>query len=590
MFPEPAWTMTLRPLPFVSVLSLSLLALTACGDGGADDSDTSAVSGSAERSPGFCEDALAAVDAYQASVAPDANMPGPAERYGGTVVVGGIGELQGGMNALVSGLHETNQNQIFAHLMTLVQVDENLQSVPYLAESWEVSDDATTLTFTLRDDVRWHDGEPTDAEDVVFTFERTADPETAFPNLAFWDNYTGVEMLDARTVRFTMEPHADFMDPWRTVAIVPEHLLGDVPPAELGQHPFGTECPVGNGPFVFSSHRPQESWTFTANPDFPAELGGRPYVDRYVFRVVPEPTTLLTDLFTGAIDVYIAPPADQAAQIQAEDGVELLTYDFRNFDFIAWNSRRPQLADSRVRRALTIGTNRAEIVEALLGGYGEVANSSVPPFHWAHDPSMADVDGYDPDEARRLLDEAGWTDRDGDGVRENADGVPLSLELKYNDGNQQRQDIAEIMQAQLGQIGVELQPLSVEISTLMEQVMRTREFDAFAIGWVTELKVDDTDLFASDRADGPWAFSGTNNPEIDRLLDTLQTIVDRDEAAPVWREYQRALNEEHPYTFLYYPQRLAGVSDRMNGVEMDVRGDWLSIRDWWITPAERRQR
>jgi peptide/nickel transport system substrate-binding protein len=542
------------------------------------------------QSSAFCGPVLEAVEAYQTQAAAEPNMPRPEERYGGTAVVGAIGELEGGMNALTSADHSANQTQIFVNLMTLVQVDENLEPVPYLAESWEVSDDATSLTFTLRDDVRWHDGEPTDAEDVVFTFETASTPETGFPNAAFWDNYTGVEMVDARTVRFTMEPHADFMDPWRTVAIMPEHLLGDVPPADLRQHPYGSECPVGNGPFVFSSHRPQESWTFTANGDFPADLGGRPYVDRYVYRIVPEPTTLLTDLFTESIDVYMVPPSDQAAQIEAEDGVELLTFGFRDFDFVVWNSRRPQLADARVRRALTLGTNRAEFVQALLAGYGQVANSSVPPFHWAYDASLEDVDGYDPGAARALLDEAGWTDRDGDGVRENADGLTLTLQMKYNDGNQERQDVAEIMQAQLAQIGVALQPTVVEYTTLIEQMTQTRDFDAVALGWVTELKIDDTDLFASDRSEGPYAFAGTSNPELDRLLDTLQTIVDRDEALPVWYEYQRVLNEEHPYTFLFYPERLAGVNERMNDVEMDVRGEWLSIADWWIDPAERRQR
>jgi len=574
--------MKLRSSRLLALPLFTLVPLAACGG----ESD-SASAGAVAQNAAFCEPALAAVEAFQATVAAEANMPGADERYGGTVVVGGIGELSDGMNALVSADHSANQTQVFVNLMTLVQVDENLEPVPWLAESWEVSDDATSLTFTLRDDVRWHDGEATDAEDVVFTFETARNPETGFPNAAFWSNYTGIEMLDARTVRLTMEPHADFMDPWRSVAIMPEHLLGDVPPTQLKQHPYGSQCPVGNGPFVFATHRPQESWTFTANPDFPAELGGRPYVDRYVYRVVPEPTTLLTDLLTESIDIYLAPPADQAAQIEAEEGIELLTFGFRDFDFVGWNSRVEQLSDARVRRALTLGTNRAEIVEALLGGYGRVANSSVPPFHWAHDASLAAVDAYDPEEARRLLEEAGWVDRDGDGVRENAEGLRMELEVKFNDGNQERQDVAEIMQAQLSQIGVDIRPTVVEWTTLVEQMTTTREFDGVVLGWVTELKVDDTDLFASDRSEAPYAFSGTNNAELDELLYTLQTIPDRDEARPLWIEYQRVLNEEHPYTFLFYPDRLAGVNERVNGVRMDVRGEWQNIREWWIDPAAR---
>ena len=224
-------------------------------------------------------------------------------------MVGGAGELVGGMNALVSGLYESRQHQIFLNLMTLVQYDADLELRPYLAESWELSEDGRTVTFRIRDDVRWHDGEPTDAQDVVFTFLRATDPATGFPNAAYWRYYEqgepGVEVLDSLTVRFHMRPHAQPLSPWASLAILPEHLLGDVPPEELHRHPFGTACPVGNGPFVFEEHRQDESWSFTANPRFPEELGGRPYVDRYVLRIIPEQTTLLTELLTGGIDVYV---------------------------------------------------------------------------------------------------------------------------------------------------------------------------------------------------------------------------------------------------------------------------------------------
>ena len=137
---------------------------------------------------------------------------------------------------------------------------------------------------------------------------------------------------------------------------------------------------------------------------------------------------------------------------------------------VGWNARKPQLADRRVRRAITLGTNREEIVQAILLGYGEVANAGVPPFHWAFNPDATGSLEYDPEAARALLEEAGWTDRDGDGVRESEDGVRLSFSIKYNTGNQQRQDIAEIMQSQLADVGIEVQPRVVEWATLLQQI------------------------------------------------------------------------------------------------------------------------
>ncbi len=539
----------------------------------------------------FCENATARVAEFMSQF--EGQMP-PSARHGGAAVVGSIGEIPAGMNSLISTDYTASQHQNFVNLMTLVQYDENLNPMPYLAESWEVSDDDTEITFHIRDDVYWHDGEVTDAYDVAFTFKRAIDPETAFPNTAFWTHYEkgpdGVEVVDSFTVKFRMQPHADFIDPWRATAIMPEHLLRDVPATMLRQHPYGTVCPVGNGPFVFVEHREDASWTFQANPAFPAALGGRPYLDRYIYRSITEQPTLLTELLTERLDVYIRPTPDQAKFIIDSDAVDLLQYPFRDYVFVGWNARRPQLADKRVRQALTMGTNRQEIVDALLQGYGSVANGSVPPFHWAYDPSIGrDAMSYDQDAARALLDAAGWVDRDGDGVRENGEGERLSISIKYNDGNDLRQGIAEIMQAQLAEIGVEVAPTVVEWGTLLDQINdpNVRDFDGVVIGWVVEFKLDDTDLFHSRNVDATYGWSGTQRPELDRLLEQLPLVVDRDEAKPLWKQYQEFLVDEQPYTFFYFPERLDGVSRGLHDVQMDSRGEWVNIKDWWI-PAEQR--
>jgi len=558
-----------------ALLALPLFALGACGG-------DAAVAGGE-----FCRDALARVDAFLSGF----SQP-EGERFGGTVVVGSIGEIPDGMNALVSSDYTANQHQLFVNLMPLIRVDEELEPQPWLARAWEISPDSRELTFHLRDDVFWHDGVKTTARDVEFTYLRATDPATGFPNDAFWTNYIrgqeGVEVVDSFTVRIRLQPHAELLDPWRAMAIMPAHLLEDVPAAELRQHPFGMRCPVGNGPFRFVDHRQDESWTFARNPAFPAELGGPPPVERYVYRVIPEPTTLLTELLTERIDVYIAPRPDQAADIINSPTSELISYPFRSYVFVGWNARRPQLADARVRRALTQGVNRAQIVEALRRGYGTVANASVPPFHWGYEPELADSLPYDPARAAALLDEAGWVDRDGDGIRENAEGVRLQLTVKYNQGNEERRDIAEIMQAQLGQIGVGITPQVVEWATLLSQIQgQERDFDGVVMGWVTEFRLDDTDLFASDRMDGAYAYSGTRNPELDRLMAQLPLVVDRDEALPLWREYQYEVLREQPYTFIYFQDRMDGISTRLRDVRMDARGEWMNLHQWWIDPARR---
>lgn len=570
-----------EPMKRSVALGAAILA-TACG-GGSD---------AVVSNDPFCQRVLPAVEAFMAE-ARDANPTPDDPRYGGTVVVGNIGEIADGMNAAISSDMTATQHQQFVNLMTLIDYDENANPRPYLAESWEVAPDGRSITFHLRRDVYWHDGEITDAHDVAFTWEVVTDPITAFPNAAFWDHFVrgpeGIEVVDDFTVRIRLEPHAEFMDPFRAVAILPEHLLGDVPHDQFRQHPFGTQCPVGNGPFVFASHSPQERWVFTANPAFPEGLGGRPFMDRYVYRIIPEQTTLLTELLTENIDLYLAPRADQIQAILDNPNTDLINFTYRNYILVGWNSRRPQLADARVRRAITMATNRESIVEAILQGYGTVAHSGVPPFHWAYDPHAIEPLSYDPAAARALLDEAGWRDRDGDGVRESADGTRLSISIKYNTGNQQRQDVAEIMQAQLAQVGIDVRPQVVEWATLLQQINtpELRDFDGVVMGWVVEFKLTDIDLFHSERIDEPYAWSGTRNPEIDRLLEELNLVTDREEARQLWIEYQNAIIQEQPYTYFFFPDRLEGINKRLRNVVMDARGEWVNVKDWYLDPASR---
>lgn len=535
---------------------------------------------------------LAACDADAGDAAERLGADVPEEqRYGGTAVISNMADIPD-VNPLTSTDHTASQVQLYLLFMPLLAYDENFQPVPRLARSWELNADTTLLTFHLRDDVFWHDGIKTTAHDLKFSYDRARHPETGFANTAFWTHYGEMEVVDSFTVRIRMTPHADFLDPWRAFAPVPQHILQDVAPAQLRNHPFSTTQPVGNGPFRFVSRQPGQNWVFEANPDFPQELGGRPYLDRIVYRVVPEPTTQLTELLTGGTDYYLQPPSEQAQRIETAPNTRLVSYPDRYFVVIAWNTRRPLFADAQVRRALTMAINRPAIIEGVLYGFGEVANATVPPIFWQHDPEAgADLE-YNPERARQLLAEAGWTDRDGDGILENAQGQPFRFTIKTNKGNQVRADIAEVVQSDLRRVGIDAQPQIVEWSALLEQLQTPsrRDFDATIIGWVTEFRIDDTDLFACEKLDEPYQWVGYCDPQADRLLDTLPRIVSRDASRPLWQQYQRKIAEDQPFTFLYFVERLAGVSNRLQNVDPDARGDWVGAERWFILPDQRRSR
>ncbi len=513
------------------------------------------------------------------------------DRYGGTAVIGSYGNLQS-FNALTSSDYNSANIQRELLFMPLIKYDEDINPVPWLAERWDtawVAPDTIEVTWHLRRDIFWHDGPPTTAEDVVFSYERMKDPRTAFPNHERMARYAPrVEAVDSYTVRMRLAPHSEFLDIWYQTPIMPRHILGDVPPAELLTHPFVNQ-PVGNGPFRFVRAVPGQEWIFEANPDFTPALGGRPYLDRVVYRNIPEMTTLLTELLTGRIDVYLGPNPNQADQIRSAQGVRLVESPFRQWVYLGWNTRRPQFQDARVRRALTMAINREQIVDALLYGYGDVGRSPVTPAHWSFDGNnQQTLLPYDTAQARQLLAEAGW--RPGpDGILRDAQGREFRFTPITNAGNDVRRDILEIVQAQLRPLGIVAQPRLIEWTTMIGILQSSeRNFDAVVSSWVDYFQKDDSGILHSRNVDGPYGYVGYANPRVDALLDSLIVTMDRNEAAPLWREYQQLIVEESPYTVLYYPRRLTGVRDRLQGAVMDVRGEFPTVTQWWILPRERR--
>lgn len=518
----------------------------------------------------------------------DTDVVADSLRYGGTAVVAYLVEPSS-LNQFASIDNISLELQNFVLFTTLIRYDEDLRPVPYLAERWDTTAvaDGLRLTFYIRDDVRWHDGAPTTAHDVAFTFDRIKDPAAAYPRASLLALYDSAVVSDSSTISFYLKRHPGFLDPWRTISPMPRHILGDVAPADLRQHPFGSVSPVGNGPFRFVEHRQGDRWVFEANPDFPEALGGRPRLDRLVYRVITESTTRLSDYVTGAVDVYLVVEPAQLRTVKNDPDTRVVSYPTRNYIFIAWNGRRPLFRDARVRRALTLGIDRAEIVSEVRNGLGVLAKGSVPPFHWAHYRDLEPLP-YAPEAARALLDSAGWLDADGDGVREHG-ADRASFELVTNP-SPSRQDIMTLVQAHLSRIGIEARPLVREAQSLGRDITsRERSFDAAVLGWSADFVIDDRVLFSCSHLEGAYQWASYCNPRVDSLLERVAVMEDRSRALPLWHEYQDILQREQPYTFLYYEVRANGVRHRLRDVRMDIRGALINVGEWWIAPDERRE-
>lgn len=501
---------------------------------------------------------------------------------GGTVVVGVRSDF-GSFNPVTSSGQYDLELMNYALFTPLVQYDENLEVVPHLAESWELTGD-TGVVFTLRQDVRWHDGQPVTAHDVEFTFNLAKDEQTAsLIGSAFLAEVESAEVIDDHTIRFRfVRPHGQALEDFWWPPM-PRHLLEDVAPADLRNAPFNRQ-PVGSGPFRFVEWRSNDQLVLEPNADYPEGLGGPPAARRIVFRIVPEASTLLTELLTGSVHVDLPVLPDQVRQIRDGESTELHSFPGRTVYYLGWNNERAPFTDANVRRALAHAINRQEIVDALLYGEGEIATSTIPPWHRLYPQGISPVE-FNPEGAARLLDEAGWQDRDGDGIRENAQGQPLAFTLLSSD-DALRRSVVEVLQNQLRRVGADVDIQVMEFQTMLQN-HRDRNFDAVFTNWVLDnfqVASAPMSLFHSREAATAQSAnrSGVNIAVLDAAMERGALASDESSQAAAWREFTEVLQREQPVTFMFWLNELAASRSNVSGVDMDPRGELQSIARWTV--------
>jgi peptide/nickel transport system substrate-binding protein len=506
---------------------------------------------------------------------------GDASGRGGTVVVGMRSDF-GGFNPITSSGAYDVELMNYALFTPLIQYDDNLEPRPYLAESWEMQDD-TAVVFRLRQDVRWHDGQPVTAHDVEFTFNMAKNPEAAsFIGTSFVTEVASARVIDDYTIAFRFaRPHAQAIENFWW-APVPRHLLENVAPAEMRNAPFNRQ-PVGSGPFRFHEWRANDQLVLVRNPEFPEALGGPAAADRVVFRVIPEASTMLTELLTGNIHVDIPLTPDQVRQVRDNPDTDLYSYPGRTVYYLGWNNARPPFDNALVRRGLAHAINSQEIVDALLYGEGEVARSTVPTWHPLYEETPAVT--FDPDASARLLEEAGW--RAGpDGIRQNAQGQRLSFTLLSSD-DPLRRSVVEVLQNQLRRAGADVQIRVMEFQTMLQN-HRNRDFEAVFTNWVLDnfhVASAPMALFHSRQADIEQSpnRSSVRIPALDAAIERGMLATDESQARRSWSEVTQILQREQPVTFVFWLNELAAARTSVHGIDMDPRGELRSIAEWTVS-------
>ena len=460
---------------------------------------------------------------------------GRAARRGRTVVFASGADLQT-VNPLLTEHALAKQVERYVLLTTLARYDSALVPQPYLARAWTWSADRKSLVFRMQPGVRWHDGTPTTARDVVWTLSAARDPATGYRRTSDFADVAFVNDPNDSTVviRFA---HAQrgIPDVLTDLAILPAHLLDSIPRAELRRAAWN-QHPTGNGPFRFVAHEPNRRWVFAADSGFPAALGGPPALARLIIVVVDEPTAKLAALTAGEIDFAGIQPA-HVAFVRKDTTLTVLDYPLIFPYGVVFNMRRPPFDDARVRLAAALALDRREIVAGYLYGFGAVAEGPVPPG----------IPGYvavrplpvDADSARRLLG-----------------GRRVAFELLTVGSGEAA--LEQMIQARLAAVGFDVAIRQLETTAFLDRVNpRRSDFQA--------------------------AVTGTPG---DPGLGYLTTLADEAglRVPPDPALAQRMFRDSLPVAFLYHGRGLQGMNRRVHGVRMDLRGELPSVTAWRTAP------
>lgn len=452
---------------------------------------------------------------------------------------------------------------------------------PELVESYGWSEDGLVLTLELRSGVVWSDGVPVTAEDVAWTFAAQTDPEVAWADAYTKDSIESVTAIDEDTVevRFSDIYFARLSDLNEGV-ILPKHAWSKLPFSEWrGSEDWFKENLVVSGPFTLARSVPQQEIVLEPNPRYYRD--GYPKVDRVVFRVIPDRTNRIEHLLAGDVDFVEHILPSRAADLKNSKRANLISLWHRQYTYIGWNGCEEPFSDPVVRRAMTLAIDRASLVEALWGEYARPALSPILTSVWAFDDTLEPWP-YDPAEARRLLTSAGWADTDGDGTLDK-NGAPLSFELSTNGDNRIRADAAVLIQEQLQRIGVEARVNLVEFNRLVDDV-RAHNFDATIGAWGIDTSLALRYAFHTDAIEDAHNNGCYSNETVDRAIELARKQREPIGAKPHLDRVQQILHHEQPYTFLWEPMRLYGVSRRVRDAEPNQLSAYFNLEEWWLAP------
>jgi peptide/nickel transport system substrate-binding protein len=449
--------------------------------------------------------------------------------------------------------------------------------VPGLADSWETSDDGLTWTFHLNKDAKWHDGKPVTSEDVAYTFRRILEEKQGL-YIDYVSQIEKIETPDKHTVVFkTKDPSVQMLS--MLVYILPKHIWEDVPADETKT--FKNEPAIGSGPFQAVEWKEGQSVRLEANPDY---FRGAPHIDEIIFQLYDNDDTMVQALKNGEVDYIAWFPINLFKSLENQEGIETNSAPDPGFTELGFNlyeptpeaieefdapktsTGNPALLDPQVREAINWSIDEEELTQKILQGEGIPGSTLVPPalarYHLKLEES--EIQGFDIERSKQLLEQAGWTDTNGDGTVDK-DGEELELRLFVRSEDKDSVTAGQFIEDWFGEAGIGLETKAISDTALTDAIYAA-DYDMFIWGWGSD---PDPDFILSvltcDQLMG-WSDTFWCNEDYSRMYQEQKEQLDLDERAATIKEMQRIAYEENPYVIFYYDnQTEAWRTDKFEG-------------------------
>lgn len=512
-----------------------------------------------------------------------------------------------------SALSAPIMDLLYPRLVTERIGDEGLSFEPALARRWEVVDGGRTLVVDLREDARWSDGSALTCEDLTFTLEAQRSDALAWPGVYLKERIERLECEGPHRarVRFSESYPEQLLD-LNDDALVPRAY--ESLPFETWRSTAWEELFVGSGPFLLDEVTSGQGARLVRNDTW---WGGETRLEEVVLRTYPDRESALRALLAGGIDVLTAVPPSDARRVEDAPQVELVELPSFTYSAIVWNvlepgaytqDRRaracdsekgcdetvedirrlqgerahPILADARVRRAITLASDRQDLVDGLWMGRARVGGSPIVSALAEHDP--ASVLPFDPSAAEALLDEAGWSQRDAEGVRVRG-GTRLEISVIVNAGNTTRVSALERLASGLERVGISLQVEALPRREFGRRA-RARDFDGLILGWRAGTRVEPQAILHTRAAlDLGNNFGSWSTEESDRLMDEASGERDPLARLELWRAWQALFREEQPMCVLYEERQLVGIASRVRDAAPSPLNPLADLHRWWVDDA-----